>query len=323
MQPVKVGFIDLPGNKDLAAHGDFLYADNYMDLVILDISDKSAIEEVNRLENVFDEYYYVDPATDQILIDYTVEERESQFDCDEELVYTDAMLEFTPVNSGGGRSGAGVGGSMARFTITDDFLYTVNDWQMKLFDISVQDSPVPGNQIELGWGIETIFPYQGKLFMGARTGMHIYDNSNPELPTFVSTYSHINACDPVVVSGDLAYVTLRSGTECETFSNQLDVIDISDIYNPELLITHEMTNPHGLGINGDCLFIAEGDAGLKLFNASDPMKIGDQLIKQHKNVHAFDVIPLDNILLMAGEDGFYQYSYDCNDKLELLSKINF
>jgi hypothetical protein len=53
------------------------------------------------------------------------------------------------------------------------------------------------------------------------------------------------------------------------------------------------------------------------------MKIGDQLIKHHKGVHSFDVIPLDNILLMVGEDGFYQYEYDCNSQLDLLSSIPF
>lgn len=323
-RPQKVGFISLPGNKDLAAKGDFLYADNYMDLVILDISDKENIEEINRLENVFDQYYYYNAETDEVLIDYTIEEREYDLDCDEEMIMMETALDFIPYNNGGSNNGsAGVGGSMARFTITDNYLYTINEWQMKLFDIHTLDSPIPGNEIQLGWGIETIFPYQNKLFLGARTGMHIYDNSNPELPTHVSTYAHVNACDPVVVSGDLAYVTLRSGTECETFSNQLDVIDISDISNPELLVTHEMDNPHGLGINSDCLFISEGEYGLKLFNASDPMKIGDQLIKHHKGVHSFDVIPLDNILLMVGEDGFYQYEYDCNSKLNLLSSIPF
>ncbi|MCV9388701.1 LVIVD repeat-containing protein [Reichenbachiella ulvae] len=321
-RPEKVGFIDLPGNKDLAAKGDFLYADNYMDLVILDISDKKNIKEVNRLEDVFNEYYYLNAETGEVLIDYNIEEREYDVECGEEIIMFET-LDFSPINGGGSSGGTGVGGSMARFTIMDNYLYTINDWQMKLFDIHTLDSPIPGNEIQLGWGIETIFPYQDKLFLGARTGMHIYDNSNPELPTHVSTYSHVNACDPVVVSGDLAYVTLRSGTECETFSNQLDVIDISDIHQPELLVTHEMENPHGLGINGDCLFIAEGEYGLKLFNSSNPMTIGDQMIKHHKGVHAFDVIPLDNILFMVGEDGFYQYEYDCNDKLKLLSSIPF
>lgn len=315
--PKNVGFIDLPGNKDLAGKDGFLYADNYMDLVILDISNKTDIQEVNRIENAFEYYYYIDVNTEEVLIDYIETEVEYEIDCfaqDEGAVTFESATDF---------SSAGVGGSMARFTVVEDQLYTINEYQMQLFDISTCDSPIKGNNISLGWGIETIFPYEDKLFIGSRVGMHIYDNSTPASPTHISSYEHVNACDPVVVQDDIAYVTLRSGTECETFTNQLDVVDISNISEPTLIATHQMDNPHGLGITGDCLFITEGDYGLKLFNASDPLTIGDNLIKHHEDINAFDVIPLNEVLLMIGEDGLYQYEYDCNEKLELLSVINY
>lgn len=325
--PIEVGFIDLPGNKDLAAKGDFLYADNYTDLVVLDISNKRSIKEVNRIENVFDAYYYY-TETNGLLIDYAEVQEEVEVDCGNGGImphYYYDVLEMDAsalANSSGGGT-TGVGGSLARFTITNNYLYTVNEYRLKLFDITITDSPVEGNSVELGWGIETIFPYGDKLFFGARSGMHIYDNSNPAEPVFVSTYAHVNTCDPVVVQGDLAYVTLRNGTTCETFTNQLDVIDISDVKNPELLVTHDMQNPHGLGINGDCLFIAEGDYGLKVFNAADPMLIGQRLTAHHDDVHALDVIPLNDVLFMIGNDGLHQYDYDCENVFNYLSTIRF
>ncbi|MEO9964724.1 MAG: hypothetical protein ABJF11_02980 [Reichenbachiella sp.] len=320
--PVSVGFIDLPGNKDLAAAGDFLYADNYTDLVVLDISNKSNIMEVNRIEDVFDAYYYYS-AEMGLIVDYVEVQEEIEVDCGPQNYrhYYNDGFDFAALESGGGSTG--IGGSLARFTITGGHLYTVNDYQMKLFDIAIADSPVEGNTVDLGWGIETIFPYGNKLFFGARSGMHIYDNSNPAEPTYISTFEHVNTCDPVVVQGDLAYVTLRSGTECETFTNQLDVIDISDATNPELLITHDMQNPHGLGIYGDCLFIAEGQYGLKVFNAKDPNLIGERLMAHHQNVHALDVIPLEDVLFMIGEDGLHQYTYDCENRFDYLSTVIF
>ena len=39
-----------------------------------------------------------------------------------------------------------------------------------------------------------------------------------------------------------------------------------------------MTNPHGLGKSGDLLFICDGNAGLKIYDASDPKTIGNKLI---------------------------------------------
>ena len=58
------------------------------------------------------------------------------------------------------------------------------------------------------------------------------DNSNPASPQLLSTYAHVNSCDPVVVEGDIAYVTLRSGNTCAGFTDQLDVINLQDPKKP-------------------------------------------------------------------------------------------
>lgn len=326
LNPVNIGFVEIPGTKDLAARGDFMYVDNYMDLIVLNIADKSNIYQANRVENVFDSYYYIDPANNSIIVDYKVEDVEVEVDDCGEFGWGWAgggdVVALEASTAGDSRS-TGIGGSLARFTISADYLYTINDYSMKLFDISTLENPIEGNTVDLGWGIETIFPYEDKLFIGAQNGMHILDNSSPELPKFISSYQHATACDPVVVQGDYAYVTLRSGRECDTFTNQLDVIDISDIHNPVLVKSYPMENPHGLGINGTCLFVTEGEFGLKVFNATDVNNIDQNMIAYHRDVHALDVIPLNNTLFMIGNDGLYQYTYNCVDQFDYLSTIPF
>ena len=52
--------------------------------------------------------------------------------------------------------------------------------------------------------------------------MYIYDNSNPHNPTYMSQFEHAEVCDPVFIEGNFAYVTLRSGSRCNGFQNQLD-----------------------------------------------------------------------------------------------------
>ncbi|MFT6203825.1 MAG: hypothetical protein ACI9V1_001721 [Spirosomataceae bacterium] len=81
-----------------------------------------------------------------------------------------------------------------------------------------------------------------------------------------------------------------------------------------------MENPHGLGIDNGKLFICEGKFRLKSLDASN---VNDIKVQQHiKNINAFDVIPLSgNLLLMVGEDGFYQYDYSDPKNLRQLSKI--
>ena len=133
-------------------------------------------------------------------------------------------------------------------------------------------------------------------------------------------------CDPVVVNGNTAYVTLRSGNTCAGFTNQLDVVDVSNLLSPRLVKSYPMRNPHGLGVDFPNLFICEGDYGLKSFNASDPLQIDRNLQQYIEDLQAYDVIPMgtvsgQKVLLMIGQDGFYQFDYSNPARLRLLSKI--
>lgn len=332
------GFIEIPGNYDLAISGNILYADRHMDLLAIDISDVDAPIIVNSTTNAFQnlttQWFGFDPSLG-VIIDWeeNVEEQVNVSDC-ENIGFLDfggAQIDFVRMPNGIAASqslegfsvaadGTGVAGSIARFAITDDYLYAVDQWSMQVFDISTKSLPVRGQTVDLGWGIETIFPYEDHLFLGAVNGMHIYDISSRGNPSFVSTYQHITSCDPVVVSGDHAYVTLRSGSFCQGFTNQLDVINISNVSQPWLEASFPMDNPHGLGIDGETLFIAEGEYGLKVFNASDIQTIGSNLIAHFTDIHALDVIPLDNLLMVIGNDGLFQYQY-LDNEVELLSDI--
>ena len=163
----------------------------------------------------------------------------------------------------------GIGGSMARFTIEGDYLYMLDAGNVHSVSIKTLENHIAKSKNMIAWDIETIFPHEGKLFFGAQSGMYIFGLDDPEKPIQISRYAHVRSCDPVVVEGDLAYVTLRSGTTCQGFTNQLEVIDIKDLTNPVLLKIYPMTNPHGLGIDNKNLFICDGDDGLKIYDATD------------------------------------------------------
>ncbi len=214
----------------------------------------------------------------------------------------------------------GTAGSMARFALYDNFLYTVSQTTMQLFDIQNAANPTAHSRVNLGWGIETIFPYKDKLFIGSQTGMHIYDNANPAKPVQLSTFQHARVCDPVVVHGNTAYVTLRNGNQCGGFTNQLDVIDITSLTSPRLLKSYPMQNPHGLGVDFPNLFICEGQHGLKRFDATANLDV--KQIEHVAGIHAYDVIPLGKHVLMVGQDGLYQFDYANPKQLRILSKID-
>jgi hypothetical protein len=321
--PQNLGFIEIKGNVDIAVKDNMLFADNYMDLLAIDITNPLAPVQMSRQQDVFPTLG--EDTGGNVLAYYETEVVTEMTECSSNwfgggLFRQDDVFIATNFSNGGGASPQGVGGSMARFTIVDNYLYTVDNADLHTFDISNTSSPTEISMVQVGWNIETIFPNADKLFIGSANGMFIYSISNPSTPSFISEFSHVGACDPVFVDGDLAYVTLRSGTLCEGFNNQLDVVDISNPSQPSLLKTYEMDNPHGLSIVDNRMFLCEGDYGLKVLDIEDEMDIEE--LKYYKDFSTYDVIALPNdILLVIGKDGFYQYDYSDIDNLVQLSKI--
>jgi len=346
--PVNKAFIRIPGNMDIAVQGHTLYADSYVDLVAIDISNPENAAEVKRLDNLFPQriwdlgYYYGDPEKG-VIVSWQLSDKTETVEvaCGQEAqpyyyypYYGGMEGDFVGGPMLAGNTGAqsantttaspGQGGSMARFTIASHYLYCIDNSDLNLVDITDNASPVIWTKQTIGFNIETIFPYGNKLFIGSRSGMYIYDNSNPSNPTQLSVYTHVTSCDPVVVEGNYAYVTLRSGTPCQGFTNALEVIDISNISTPVLVKQYQMFNPHGLGIDNGTLFVCDGDAGLKVFDAADPNTITDHLLKHYGNVQAYDVIPVNStndVLIMIGSDGLYQYDYNDLNDIRLISSI--
>ncbi|GIV31180.1 MAG: hypothetical protein KatS3mg029_0531 [Saprospiraceae bacterium] len=328
--PLPLAFLAIPGNEDLAIRNGILYANTYTDLLAIDLTTN---EVKGRAEDVFPPLW-VDDENGRVAVYLEETPVTEVMDCESygvlyerggELIFVDdGMVNTFLEQNASSTSGSGIGGSMARFTIVDAYLYIVDQNSLEVFSLSNPFIPERISELNLGWGIETIIPYEDKLFIGSTSGMFIFDNSNPAAPYQLARFAHARACDPVFVQGDIAYVTLRSGTPCQGFNNQLDVIDISVITQPKLLVSFPMDNPHGLSVRENDLLLCEGDYGFKRFDASDPLEVGNHLLDHVKSFHAFDVIALPGskkIALVIGEDGFYQYSFEDPKKLKLISKI--
>lgn len=324
--PKKISFLKIPRNTDVAIKDGKLYANNGMDLVVFDISDINDIKESKRIKDVFPNYYsaapegasYVDlegfdQSTD-VIVGYVMETKKREQS--QPVMWESADVFNIDSYSEGGSTGTG--GSMARFNIRNNFLYIVDQSNLSVFDISGNDASLMNSE-QVGWNIETIFNYEDYLYLGSSRGMFIYDLEDPAAPKYVSSLQHVMGCDPVVVKGNYAYVTIRGGNACEQNFNQLDVVDISDKYNPSLVQSYEMRNPYGLGIKDNWLFVCDGGDGLKVYDIQETPDL--RLIDQFSNINTYDVIPLEDKLLMVGDNILYQYSYKGNE-VSLLSSFS-
>jgi len=332
--PKKVAFYEIMGNVDMAISGNVLSADSYIDLLSINITDIENPVEIDRIENVFPEivpegelwypYANVDK-TKGVIVGWEVKKVTEEVDKYyqggklfrgnmEFVMSADAGVNWT--------GGGGTGGSMARFMLNEDYLYVIAvPVRLKTVDISTASDMAVVDSIDVPRNMETLFRLQNNLFVGTTTGMLIFDLVNPKKPVQISSYDHITACDPVVVDGQYAYVTLRTGNMCNNGSNLLEVIDISSIKNPYLVKSYPMFNPHGLGTDGNLLFVCDGTAGLKIYDKSNPLAIITSQIAHYPDFDTYDVIPMNGILMLVGKGGIYQYDYSNPENIVQISHI--
>lgn len=339
--PVKSGFIEIPGCMDIAIRNSILYADSYVDMVAVDVSDLGNIREVARVKDIFP--YTVPPADNDyriaeidkekgVVIGWEIKKVRQEMEYQNfpvypvYLMYSEKMDLASYSSSGGVNSSSGssfgVGGSMARFGLYGNYLYTADNNTLYMFDVTDPSSPFSIGKQGLSWQTETMFIYQNHIFFGTTTGMQIYNLDIPTAPKYVSSFVHATSCDPVVISDGYAYITLRGGRACNNSNiNRLDVVKLNtDLRNNTLVASYPMAGPYGLGIDGDILFLCDGDAGLKIFNAADKLRISENLISTFKNINTYDVIPVNGYLFMIGKNGFYLYDYS---NLQNIRQIGF
>lgn len=197
----------------------------------------------------------------------------------------------------------GIGGSLARFSLVGDYLYTVDDQSIRIFDISNPAVPAFSGEKFIGFDIETLYSLDQYLFVGSRLGMYIFDISDPKFPLQLSKVEHVRSCDPVVSSGDFTYVTLHTDTNCMGNVNQLEIYDTKDLLRPELLVTLTLDRPIGLGLYGNYLLVTDKNV-VRIFDVSNPAQ--PDLVGGIEE-DAFDLIIRNNDLFLIGKTDLTQY----------------
>jgi hypothetical protein len=122
----------------------------------------------------------------------------------------------------------------------------------------------------MDWSIETIYPTDALLFIGGTRGMYVCDRSDPAKPRLIGRVEHFRACDPVVVSGSTAYVTLRGGSGCGDTRDALLCVDIANPRKPSVIAEKAVATPYGLSVADTLLYVSKGRNGYTLFDVAQP-----------------------------------------------------
>lgn len=217
----------------------------------------------------------------------------------------------------------GQGGSLARFAVSGNYLYSVDEQQLKVFNISNPADPVLKKSVQIGFAIETIFPFKDKLFIGSTSQVYIYSITDPENPQKLGVAISpqvLRRCDPVVAKDTVAFATLRTNGPCGGSQSILAVYDVKDVTRPVQKATFFVNEPYGLGYSGDVLYVCDRYNGLMVLDISKPFE--PSLIKSMKDGSYIDVIPYQNTLICWVTDGIILYDITNNRMPVLLAKIN-
>lgn len=337
----KSSFLALPGNIDISIQNDVLYADLYSALVQIDIAglSENTVTVLDTKTNVFDYDPY--QAAWELIQEYEVDnDYYSQLEYEElnkieglgetvfvsgvvyngvececnYLYYRDVAVLESSADLATAPNGAAVGqgGSLARFMVVDNYMYGLTHRAIKIFRINDNGTLSNWSTVGVEWGIETLYRLNDLLFIGSNTGMFIYDIEDPGNPTFVSEYEHLRACDPVVAEGDYAYVTLRSTNEwCANNVNQLQIIDIIDIFEPTQVGVYNMFAPYGLAVRGDYVWVCDAESGIKIVDVSD--KANPTVVHFIEGYDARDVILIDTTAYVVTTSGIVIYDVSTFD----------
>ena len=331
--PVNEGFISINNNKHFAIQNGILLANRYHDLVSVDIRNVSNVQELQRITNVFPDESTV---TDEGIISHYASTSEIETrSCEDpffgnwwmdgDIMLVESGTFNAPVMSNsaafGIQNGTSVSSSTARFTIANNSLFVLSGITLGIFDLANPSFPERKNTVNVGVGSETLFPLSEYLFIGANAGMSIYDISNPNSPQFVSNFEHSFACDPVVANENNAFVTLRSGNNCQGFNNEMDVINIENIFAPNLVSAHNLSNPRGLTLVGNHLFVCDDKAGVVVFDISNEKDVNQ--IGAFRGKQANDILPVSaTTVVVSGDDGIYEQNISEPTNPTLLSIVS-
>jgi len=201
----------------------------------------------------------------------------------------------------------GQGGSTARFAINGAYLYTVDASQLRTYNLTDPSNPNPVNTQDVGFEIETIFPFGNRLFIGSTSVIHIFNIDNPAKPEKLSVAispTVMRRCDPVVAKDTVAFATLRTGGPCGGFQSILAVYDIKDIANPVQRASFGLNEPRGLGYADTVLYVCD-PPGLRMFSIKDAFK--PRYLGDLTDGDFYDVIPYGNLLFSQTKTGGFIY----------------
>jgi hypothetical protein len=211
-----------------------------------------------------------------------------------------------------------------------NFIYAVDDNHLITINAADPANLSIANDISLGANIQTIYQYNGSLFIGSATQMYIYNiQSNPAAPSLTSSYIYpvlIEPRDPILALDSVIYSTSTSAVGSGVFR----VFDGRDLTNPVLLEENWLQTPRGMDVSGNYLYLCNGRFGIWIYSITDPFRpILESIIDENNNLSNgemgdndyYDVIVANGQLFCYTKGALLNYDISQPNQPIFLNKI--
>jgi hypothetical protein len=315
-----------------------MYANSGPDLFVLQLNNNLDVKALNYINNALNYFYFSEMTfkdSSKIITSFNYKDTVIKGDLKDAPYYVrgsngnifmeDFMFKNVNTSSNGiitnsGSGGTSTAGSMAAIITVGNYMYLLkSSYQLVSYNISDKINPTLINTLNNFGQVETIYPFNNKLFIGGQAGMYIYDINTDGSLSKLGQFNHANACDPVVTDGKYAYVTLRNGTPCNSYSNQMDIVDVTDLKNPFLVYTLKLKNPFGLCKKDNYVMVCDNNDGVKVINVSDASNPKVEKTINLNNTR--DLFIVNNIAYIGTTEGLYLYDVSDMNNINQLSKV--
>lgn len=245
----QVGQIGGP-TQAVAVQGNYAYVGMGLRLLVLDVSNPAAPQEVGATEPL-----------GGFLKDVAIEGNTAYVVDSAGLWVVDVSNPAHP-NEVGFYSTPGYAEGV---TVAGRYAYVADGWAgLRVMDISDQANLTEvGFVYTLGYAFDVTVAGDMAYVAGAGAGLRIVDISNPAHPTEVGFYDTQGYTHDIAVAGDIAYIA----DEWEG----LRVIDISEPTSPIEVGYHStLGQAFGVAVEEDTVYIADAFKGLRVIDVSSP-----------------------------------------------------
>ena len=317
--PVKTGFLRIPGFQKALVEGDYLYADNYNDLVVVPLKELPSVAHVARVPRAWTQkdfppfrsvYFECPDPSKGTVIGWHLTKVDNP-KCRTQFKYYDGYGEARP------RLSAGIVGNRG-------FIYFADNTNIISYNVRQPLSPIQQSRYETGDIMDSLYVFNDMLMTtNARgTGGALYDITDPIIINYRSMLVNLNSCYALLPVGNYIYSAPNPAKNIcyPVSSSSLTISEIKDDYSIVAMNALPFDSTYALALSATHLYAATNN-GVSIMDVSAAPAL--TRVADKKADPYIDVMIMGTQLFCRSTVGIDCYDISSPAAIKLISKLAY